>query len=626
MTTAAIPARLPDGVYCIEGSFILPTSLRMAYKLWSNAPEGLQLNTATVTGSAHRRSDNVLNILAVHGRHDNAASWDRLAPLLLSSLFRSSSSPPSPPSSPSTASATASRRPPLVRFLAIDLAGHGHSSWRPSDGSYAFLYFVRDLHILLTRVLQWSEVVLCGHSVGALVVGMLAGSYGRMLPVENRRRHAKKAGETSITTANSPPSSPSSLAPSTPTLHTVHCPPLLLGCIMLDPFHYETWHQPSFTSLSQYIQYHDNPPLVDMIHVLRQRAKKQGRKRRVYRSVDEAVAAYRSKVPGIDESSVRILLERGLQPVTELSTDIQSLDPHAPGASPSFQHHPQSTQMNPATSSDPSSSPINEPSSIPSTSDSAASPTGYIFRHDPLLSVPPLIDTTLSQMSSFFSSIRCRHSLLIHVRNEEISGNTAWIEFVDDVLFEGSIFNRKRSQLCSTHPPPVPTSAASSPSSSFPSPCSTRPIDPLHEGAHASTIDVSGKAAGHHVHLDAPHSNEVLPHLVHLVENAWIDRAATRRHEVVAHQLVHREREHQRELIRQRERMLNERYQMEQQGRLQLQQGRQKQSTQTTPPLSASLTVHELVQQLKSSNVNVASMMDRSSSYPSRQPVLHSSL
>jgi pimeloyl-ACP methyl ester carboxylesterase len=56
-------------------------------------------------------SSATINILAVHGIMDNAASFDRLAPLLVSSNEN-------------------------IRIVALDFSGHGKSDHRPDFSSY----------------------------------------------------------------------------------------------------------------------------------------------------------------------------------------------------------------------------------------------------------------------------------------------------------------------------------------------------------------------------------------------------------------------------------------------------------------------------------------------------------
>lgn len=85
-------------------------------------------------------------VLALHGWLDNAASFDRLAPLL-----------------------------PDLRIVALDLAGHGRSQHR-AGGAYAFIDYVADVaHVV--EALGWREFSLLGHSLGAGVGALLAGTW-----------------------------------------------------------------------------------------------------------------------------------------------------------------------------------------------------------------------------------------------------------------------------------------------------------------------------------------------------------------------------------------------------------------------------------------------------------------
>ncbi|SFN02215.1 alpha/beta fold hydrolase [Dokdonella immobilis] len=97
-------------------------------------------------------------ILAVHGWLDNAASFDRLAPLL-----------------------------PGRRVIALDLAGHGRSDHRPSGSWYPYVDFLDDLGEVV-RGFGWPTVDLLGHSLGATLVSLFAAlcpeRVGRLLLIE----------------------------------------------------------------------------------------------------------------------------------------------------------------------------------------------------------------------------------------------------------------------------------------------------------------------------------------------------------------------------------------------------------------------------------------------------------
>lgn len=83
-------------------------------------------------------------VLALHGWLDNAASFQWLAPRLRHK-----------------------------RVLALDLAGHGHSDWRPASSWYPIWDYVLDLDAVLDA-LKLERVHLLGHSLGAAVVSLLA--------------------------------------------------------------------------------------------------------------------------------------------------------------------------------------------------------------------------------------------------------------------------------------------------------------------------------------------------------------------------------------------------------------------------------------------------------------------
>lgn len=90
-------------------------------------------------------------ILALHGFLDNANSFAPLAELL-----------PNP-------------------LLALDFAGHGLSEHRPLGAHPNFLDYVEDV-CELVRQLEWDEMILLGHSMGAGVACLVAAS--RLLPLQ----------------------------------------------------------------------------------------------------------------------------------------------------------------------------------------------------------------------------------------------------------------------------------------------------------------------------------------------------------------------------------------------------------------------------------------------------------
>ncbi len=85
-------------------------------------------------------------VLAVHGWLDNAASYDRLAPLL-----------------------------PELRIVAPDLPGHGRSAWRPPGNAYHFVDWLPDI-FGVADALGWESFAYFGHSMGAGIGALAAGT------------------------------------------------------------------------------------------------------------------------------------------------------------------------------------------------------------------------------------------------------------------------------------------------------------------------------------------------------------------------------------------------------------------------------------------------------------------
>ncbi|WP_136477365.1 alpha/beta hydrolase [Pseudomonas sp. DG56-2] len=109
--------------------------------------EDIRLNLGHIELAAHLSgpADGV-PVIALHGWLDNANSFARLAPKLSG-----------------------------LRILALDLAGHGHSDHRPPGASYALWDYAHDV-LRVAEQMGWERFALLGHSLGAIVSVVLAGS------------------------------------------------------------------------------------------------------------------------------------------------------------------------------------------------------------------------------------------------------------------------------------------------------------------------------------------------------------------------------------------------------------------------------------------------------------------
>jgi len=85
-------------------------------------------------------------VIALHGWLDNANSFARLAPQLKG-----------------------------LRIVALDMAGHGHSGHRPVGAGYSLWDYAYDV-LQVAEQLCWQRFSLLGHSMGAIVSVILAGS------------------------------------------------------------------------------------------------------------------------------------------------------------------------------------------------------------------------------------------------------------------------------------------------------------------------------------------------------------------------------------------------------------------------------------------------------------------
>lgn len=108
-------------------------------------------------------------ILALHGWLDNAATYERIAPRLRD-----------------------------YRIIALDFVGHGFSSHRPEGVRYHFIDNVDDV-IGLADALELNTFILMGHSMGAGVASMLAGSFPerveKLVLIEGIGSNTSKADE-----------------------------------------------------------------------------------------------------------------------------------------------------------------------------------------------------------------------------------------------------------------------------------------------------------------------------------------------------------------------------------------------------------------------------------------------
>jgi len=119
-------------------------------------------------GDEHSRT----KILALHGWLDNAATWDGLAPLIVGSKSHS------------------------IRIVAMDFLGHGDSS-HPPQSSYLMAERVLEV-VAVADALRWSTFVLMGHSMGASVASLVAGTIPnrieKLILVESLGTYLERSG------------------------------------------------------------------------------------------------------------------------------------------------------------------------------------------------------------------------------------------------------------------------------------------------------------------------------------------------------------------------------------------------------------------------------------------------
>ena len=165
-----------------------------------------------------------LPILALHGWLDNAASFLPLAGKL-----------PNP-------------------MVALDFAGHGHSDHRPADLATHYVDHVRDV-LAVADALGWQRFVLMGHSMGAGVACLFAGTF------------PERVEKLVLIEGLGPPATAGDDAPDT------------------------------------------------LRKAIEQMLTLPGKRKPVYADPEQAVAARLPALGGLEEASARLLCERGLEPV-----------------------------------------------------------------------------------------------------------------------------------------------------------------------------------------------------------------------------------------------------------------------------------------------------------------------
>ncbi|MCU1734768.1 MULTISPECIES: alpha/beta hydrolase [unclassified Pseudomonas] len=113
----------------------------------SNPVEEVRLDLGHIELAAHLYGPvDGRPVIALHGWLDNANSFARLAPKLDG-----------------------------LRIVALDFAGHGYSGHRPPGATYSLWDYAHDV-LRVAAQLGWERFGLLGHSLGAIVSVVLAGS------------------------------------------------------------------------------------------------------------------------------------------------------------------------------------------------------------------------------------------------------------------------------------------------------------------------------------------------------------------------------------------------------------------------------------------------------------------
>ncbi|MDA8597978.1 alpha/beta hydrolase [Porticoccaceae bacterium] len=105
-----------------------------------------EVNGLTLTAKEWGRSGSI-PVIALHGWLDNAATYDRMLPFMEN-----------------------------LHVIALDLAGHGRSSHRSMDSSYDIWIDIGEV-IAVADQMGWERFALLGHSRGAVISGLIAGTF-----------------------------------------------------------------------------------------------------------------------------------------------------------------------------------------------------------------------------------------------------------------------------------------------------------------------------------------------------------------------------------------------------------------------------------------------------------------
>lgn len=67
-----------------------------------------------------------------------------------------------------------------LKVIALEWPGHGHSDHRGEDASYQLLDYVYDIYVLIKHQ-KWNKVHIVGHSLGAIVACVFAGTFPELV-------------------------------------------------------------------------------------------------------------------------------------------------------------------------------------------------------------------------------------------------------------------------------------------------------------------------------------------------------------------------------------------------------------------------------------------------------------
>jgi hypothetical protein len=205
---------------------------------------------------------------------------------------------------------------------------------------------------------------------------------------------------------------------------------LLLGLVLLDPFLYSL-SRIDFVRQNLTIKGIEIESYPDIKHAqsidfrlanaLQQQFILQRKRRKIYPTLNAAVAAYRASIPDIEQSSAATLLSRGSQRVRRPKHTVLT-----EFGCPVLDEQPIDSAL-PA-------------DAVPSDFDPQKEEIGWVYTHDPTLNAISPLEFSIGQIHTAATFISCP-SLLVPFRNQTILNDHAYLQHIHSILVDGTVFD-----------------------------------------------------------------------------------------------------------------------------------------------------------------------------------------